>query len=87
MVNEPEDHMAPCTASRAEMNFNVAFNEAFNKAGASGDGTVARVRFPWDLQKDCLPLGRRGRDAEESRRALNSSENVDKIKADEARSC
>ena len=46
MVNKPEDHMAPCTASRAEMNFNVAFDEAFNKAGASGDGTVARVRFP-----------------------------------------
>ena len=37
MVNEPEDHLALCTASRAEMNFNVAFDEAFNNAGASGD--------------------------------------------------
>ena len=30
-VNEPEDHLALCTASRAEMNFNVAFDEAFNE--------------------------------------------------------
>ena len=37
LVNEPEDHLAPCTASLAEMNFNVAFDEAFNNAGASGD--------------------------------------------------
>ena len=37
MVNEPEDHLALCTASRAEMNFNVASDEAFNNAGVSGD--------------------------------------------------